>query len=252
MDGAEDLLVVKEELHMQEGILICEHLTLGYEGNEILSDINFSLKAGSYLLVVGENGSGKSTLMKGILGLLRPKSGACHFHGLRKDEVGYLPQQTAMQKEFPASVFEVVLSGCLNRHGRLPFYTKKDRRRAEKMLAKMEIEDLRNEAFANLSGGQKQRVLLCRAMLATTKLLVLDEPVAGLDPMVTGQMYELIQSVNKEEKVTIIMITHDLAGSLDYADCVLHMGAHPEFFESTEEYKKTSLYRNLMGGGVSD
>lgn len=238
----------ERKAYKMEGMVLCDDLSLGYEGNQVITGLNFAIHPGDYLLVVGENGSGKSTLMKGILGLLRPISGACHFHGLRQTEIGYLPQQTPLQKEFPASVLEVVLSGCLNRHGKFPFYRSRDRHQAEELMKNMDILDLKNKSFSALSGGQRQRVLLCRAMLATTKLLVLDEPVAGLDPAVTAGMYELIAGVNREKGIAVIMISHDIAGSLPYANCILHMGHTPHFFRDKEEYIKTDMYKNLMGG----
>ena len=235
-----------------EGTLICDHISLGYEGKVVAKDINFSLNDGDYLVVLGENGSGKTTLMKGILGLLKPMGGACHYHGFSQREIGYLPQQTESQKDFPASVTEVVMSGCLNHKGHSPFYGKKEKKRVAQMMEKLGLTAIRNKSFADLSGGQRQRVLLCRALLATSKLLVLDEPVAGLDHLVTTQMYEMIHKINKEDHITVIMISHDVAGSMNYCNRVLHMGKKPRFYEDIEQYKTTSQFERLTGGADND
>ena len=215
--------------------LLCEDLTLGYENGAILEGLSFSVEQGDYLAIVGENGSGKTTLMKTVLGLLKPLKGEVVFgDGLRKYEIGYLPQQSAMQKDFPASVWEVVLSGCLAKKRFFPFYTKEDKARAMGNLERMGIADLRGQSYRELSGGQQQRVLLARALTATEKLLLLDEPVSGLDPVVTAEMYEIIESLHKAG-VTIIMISHDIGAAVRYATKILHIGGEP-FFGSVEEY----------------
>ena len=215
--------------------LLCDDLTLGYENGAILEGLSFSVEQGDYLAIVGENGSGKSTLMKTVLGLLKPLKGEVVFgDGLRKYEIGYLPQQSAMQKDFPASVWEVVLSGCLTKKRFLPFYTKEDKARAVANLERMGIADLRKRSYRELSGGQQQRVLLARALCATEKLLLLDEPVSGLDPVVTAEMYEIIDELHKAG-VTIIMISHDVGAAVRYATKILHIGGEP-FFGTVEEY----------------
>ncbi|EJX03263.1 zinc ABC transporter, ATP-binding protein, partial [gut metagenome] len=171
-------------------ILKCEDLSFAYEGRQVLNDVNFTLSAGNYLCVLGENGSGKSTLIKGLLGLKSPESGKIIFgEGLKSTEIGYLPQQTAMQKDFPASVYEVVLSGCLSSLGKRRWYNKEDKKKAMENMERMGIEDIKDKSYQSLSGGQQQRVLLARALCATKKLLLLDEPVTGLDPIATGEMY---------------------------------------------------------------
>lgn len=229
-------------------MLQCSHLTLGYEGSEVIKDLSFKVKQGDFLLIVGGNGSGKSTLLKGILGLLRPKSGVCDFSGMKATEIGYLPQQTPIRKDFPASVSEVAITGCLNRHRMSPFYGREEKAHVSSMLQKLGIYELRNKPFAQLSGGQRQRVLLCRAMLATSKLLVLDEPAAGLDPASAAQMYELLHQMNTEENVTIMMISHDIREGLKYCSRILHLDGEAHFFENVEEYQNTLLYRKLTGG----
>lgn len=225
----------------------CENVTLGYEGKSIIENLSFCVNQGDYLCIIGENGAGKSTLMKTMLNLKKPMAGEIKKgDGLSRYEVGYLPQQTPVQKDFPATVYEVALSGCLNRCGIKPFYSKADKALTLDNLKKMDILDLKDMSFRDLSGGQKQRVLLARALCATKKLLLLDEPVAGLDPKVTNEMYELIGELNKEG-ITIIMVSHDLASALKYASHILHIGGGHQFYGTKEEYLNTPMYRRIVG-----
>jgi len=226
--------------------LSIENLSLGYDGHVILSDVNFSVNAGDYLCIVGENGSGKSTMMKTILGLQKPLDGAIRFgDGLKANEIGYLPQQTAAQKDFPATVWEIVLSGCQARAGLRPFYSKAEKQMAKENMEKMGITQFAGRCYRELSGGQQQRVLLARALCATRKLLLLDEPVSGLDPKVTLEMYQLIEKLNKEEHVTILMISHDISAAVKYATHILHVG-HEMFFGPTEEYLRSAMARRFL------
>ena len=203
--------------------LTCQNLRVGYDGKSVLQNLSFEVFAGDYLCIVGENGSGKSTLMKTILGLQPPISGRILTgDGLRKNEIGYLPQQTVVQKDFPASVREIVLSGCQGRCGSRPFYNKEEKQLAEENLRKMQIDKLSKRCYRELSGGQQQRVLLARALCATQKMLLLDEPVSGLDPKVTAEMYRLIDELNHRDGITIIMISHDIAAAVKYASHILH------------------------------
>ncbi len=216
--------------------LICRDLTLGYDGREILSGLSFEVQAGEYLCIVGENGSGKSTLMKTILGLQAPMHGRVSTgDGLRRSEIGYLPQQTVVQRDFPASVWEIVLSGCQGRRRLHPFYSREDKALARENIRKMGLDDLTRRCYRELSGGQQQRVLLARALCATQKILLLDEPVSGLDPKVTAEMYELIDTLNKRDGITIIMISHDIDAAVRYATRILHIGSSV-FFGTKEEY----------------
>ena len=216
--------------------LTCQNLTVGYDGRAVLQGLNFEVNAGNYLCIVGENGSGKSTLMKTILGLQAPISGTILTgDGLRKNEIGYLPQQTQVQKDFPASVREIVLSGCQGRCGSRPFYSKEEKGLAEENIGKMGIGSLAKRCYRELSGGQQQRVLLARALCATRKMLLLDEPVSGLDPRVTAEMYELIERLNREEGITVIMISHDISAALRYASHILHIG-DSVFFGTKADY----------------
>lgn len=219
--------------------LICENVVMGYEKKAVTHTIDFKLEQGNYLYIIGDNGSGKSTLIKGILGLRKPMSGKITFgDGVKQNEIGYMPQQTIVQKDFPASVEEIVLSGCLSRNGLKPFYTKKDRKLADEMLAKMEIPELKKRSYRELSGGQQQRVLLARALCATQKMLLLDEPVAGLDPETTEELYALLEKLNREDGITIIMVSHDLPAVSQYASHVLNLVKKPVFFGTKEEYIK--------------
>ena len=221
-------------------LLSIENLTVGYEGEAVLDNISFSIDKGDYLCIVGENGSGKTTLMKTMLGLIPPIKGQIkHGDGLKKNEIGYLPQQTVVQKDFPASVREIVLSGCQNRSRFIPFYTKEDKQLAAEKLKELDIADLSGRCNRDLSGGQQQRVLLARALCATGKLLVLDEPVAGLDPVVTAEMYDLISVLNRKG-IAVIMISHDLNMALEYASHILHIG-NDVFFGTKEEYLNSNI-----------
>ena len=222
-------------------LLTCSELALGYDGHPVLSGVSFTVQAGNYLCIVGENGSGKTTLMKTILGLQKPLRGTITFgDGLRQNEIGYLPQQTAVQKDFPATVQEIVLSGCQAHTGGRPFYSREEKSLAESNMARMELLPLRKRCYRELSGGQQQRVLLARALCATRKLLVLDEPVAGLDPHVTAEMYDLIRKLNREEGITVIMISHDIAAAVREASHILHAG-QDLFFGTTEEYLRSDM-----------
>ncbi len=227
-------------------LLTCRDLTLGYDGREIVTGLNFEINSGDYICVVGENGSGKSTMMKTILGLQAPLGGKILFgDGLKPTEVGYLPQQTLVQRDFPASVREIVLSGCSGRAGLRPFYSKADKRRAAENMEKMGIAHLSSRCYRELSGGQQQRVLLARALCATRKILLLDEPVSGLDPKVTQEMYQLIEKLNHEEHVTIIMISHDIGAAVRYASHILHVG-HEMYFGPTAEYVRSAAARRFL------
>lgn len=224
--------------------ITCKHLTLGYESKEILSDLSFNVEKGNYLCIVGENGSGKTTLVKALLGLHRPMSGEiCTGDELKFNEIGYLPQQTVVQKDFPASVEEIVLSGCRSSKFS-PFYSKQQKKLAATNMEKMNIHSLRRRCYRELSGGQQQRVLLARALCATKKLLLLDEPVSGLDPLVTDEMYKLIDELNKNDKITIVMISHDIPAAIKYASHILHIG-DKIFFGTAQEYAKSDFAKHF-------
>lgn len=228
-------------------LISCRNVSMTYENTVALRNLTFEVLSGDYLCVLGENGSGKSTLMKGLLGLKAPAQGTITFgDGLRQKEIGYLPQQTQIQREFPACVSEVVLSGCLNRGG-LPFYTRADRERARENMEKLELSGLSRRSYRELSGGQQQRVLLARALCATRKLLLLDEPVSGLDPVATAHMYALLERLNREEGITVIMVSHDVHGALQSANRILHLHTDMLYFGTADDYFRTELGRRFMG-----
>ena len=230
-------------------VLSCENLCLAYENKIAVSGLSFSLEAGEYLCIVGENGSGKSTLIKALLGLKQPKSGSISLSGgVKHTEIGYLPQQTPAQKDFPASVWEVVLSGCLNSRGLISFYSRRDKQRAMENLEKLGIAGLKNACYRELSGGQQQRALLARALCATQKMLLLDEPVTGLDPIATAEFYSLILELNKREGVTVIMVSHDLHAAIDYADKILQLRCEPVYYGPASEYAESEAGKKLLGG----
>ena len=228
-------------------LLTVSGLTLGYGGRPVLSDINFTVGAGDYLCIIGENGSGKSTLMKAVLGLVRPIDGIITFgDGLKKTEIGYLPQQTAAQKDFPASVSEVVLSGCVARGGGSLFAGGEEKKTAAANMEKLGILPLAKKCYRELSGGQQQRVLLARALCAADKLLLLDEPVTGLDAQSTAEMYSVIAELNRNG-MAIVMISHDIAAALKYAGIILHVD-EPLFFGTSDDFLSVSARRLSTAG----
>lgn len=233
-------------------LISCNNLTLGYENKNVLENISFEVEKGDYLCIVGENGSGKSTLVKGLLGLMTPKKGKIVYGDqLSFKEIGYLPQQTEIQKDFPATVYEVVQSGCLNKLGNHPFFRKKEKTIVLGNIKKLNIEEIKDKSFRDLSGGQQQRVLLARALCASNNLLLLDEPVTGLDPLVTAEFYNLIAKLNKENSTTIIMVSHDINAALEKANKVLHIDKHIKFFGDVKDYLASEAGSNLMGGAVN-
>lgn len=222
-------------------LIKCKDLSLGYDGKAIVENLSFEVNAGDYLCIVGENGSGKSTLMKALLGLGKPMSGSIVFgDGLKKNGIGYLPQQTVVQRDFPASVYEVVLSGCLSSCGFSPFFTQKHRKTAKMNMERLGITKLSGRCYRELSGGQQQRVLLARALCASSKLLLLDEPVTGLDPKVTHEMYSLISSLNNNG-ITVIMISHDISAAAANATHILHISHKPLFYGKVGDYLSSDV-----------
>ncbi|MGI5898517.1 MAG: metal ABC transporter ATP-binding protein [Christensenellales bacterium] len=229
-----------------------KNISLGYEGKKVVEDLSCTVSSGDYLCIVGENGSGKSTLMKTMLGLIPPIAGKIVFSdGLRQREIGYLPQQTQVQRDFPASVMEIVLSGFLGKSGMRPFYSREEKSLALENLERLGISGLSKRCYRELSGGQQQRVLLARALCATGKVLLLDEPAAGLDPKATIDMYQTIMDLNQNDGITIIMISHDVSAALEYASHILHIGNRPLFFGKKQEYLESDIGRAfyIVGGG---
>lgn len=222
--------------------ITCDMLSIGYEGTAIAENLCFSVKKGEFLCIVGENGAGKSTLIKTMLHLMEPLQGEIIFgDNLQGNEVGYLPQIKSSQKDFPATVWEIVLSGTLTRCGKRPFYRREEKEMAQENLKRMGIWELRKKCYRNLSGGQQQRVLLARALCATSKLLILDEPVTGLDPLVTKEFYQVVKELN-ESGITIIMVSHDMEQAVKHSTHILHMGKRQLFFGKKEDYLQSNLW----------
>ena len=216
----------------------CTDLKMGYEDGVVFENLSFSVNKGDYLCIVGENGSGKSTLMKGLLGLVAPISGSIEYgDGLEKKGIGYLPQQTDIQSDFPGSVYEVVLSGTLSLR-KLPFYSKNQKKTAFENMDRVGISDIKNKCFQELSGGQQQRALLARALCATTKLIILDEPITGLDPLASQELYDLVKTLNKDG-ITVVMVSHDINAAVTHASHILHLSGESYFYGTTHKYVRS-------------
>lgn len=228
-------------------LIACRDVSFAYEGNIVAEGLNFEINSGDYVCIVGENGSGKSTLVKGLLRLKAPSRGSIDFSDIKPNEIGYMPQQRETQKDFPASAYEVVISGRLNSRGIRPFYDSKDRLEASLNMEKLGILKLKHKCFRELSGGQQQRVLLARALCATRRMLILDEPTAGLDPVATQELYSLIEMVNMKLGITVIMVSHDIEAALRYASHILHLNRSQEYFGSVDGYIDTEVGSKFTG-----
>ena len=228
--------------------IVCDHVDFGYENQDAVTDLSLEIYPGDYLCIVGANGSGKSTLIKGFLGLLPPTSGTLLVaEELRRGGIGYLPQQTAAQKDFPATVYEVVLSGTLGRRGNLPFYSREEKKLAERSMERLGIWNLRRKSYRDLSGGQQQRVLIARALCATEQMLILDEPITGLDPSGIQKLYHLIRELNQKDEITIVMVSHDIRNVVSQADKILHMQQRALFYGTVEDYVESRAGREFLG-----
>ena len=230
--------------------LRCENISVGYEDGIVVSDVSFELNRGDYVCIVGENGAGKSSLLKGILGLAKIQGGKLEYgDGMSRADVGYLPQQKDYQKNFPATVKEVVMSGFLNKMGLRPYYNRAEKTKAMEILSDFGMADYVRASFGSLSGGQKQRVLLARAMCATDKLLLLDEPTTGLDPVATEELYELLKRLNREKKTTILMVSHDLNKAVSDAGLILHVNKRSGcgYFGPADKYLDSEAARHFLG-----
>ena len=234
---------------MSEKLISCRDVAIAYDNVIAAENITFDVYSGDYICITGENGSGKSTLLKGILGLHPLHSGKIEYPSITKKEIGYLPQQTTIQRDFPASVYEVVISGCLGKRGLRPFYNENERKTAEANMERLAISDLRKRSYRELSGGQQQRVMLARALCASERMLLLDEPLTGLDPVVSAELYSIIKKLN-DEGVTIIMVSHDAAGSIREAKKILHLEKSMRFFGTVEEYLESDISAQFFGREV--
>lgn len=232
-------------------LVACKDLSIGYENRTVLSGLNFEIRDGDYLCIVGENGSGKSTLVKTLLKLCKPIKGEIIFSSeIKANEIGYLPQSDEIQHDFPAGVFEAVISGRINRLGFKPFFSQSDKEAAEKSIELLGLSDIKSKSFQELSGGQRQRVLLARALCAGRKILLLDEPVTGLDPLAAQEMYSLIMRLNRELGITVIMVSHDIQAAEKYSSHILHLGNKDYYFGTTSDYKNSKLYRKFEGDNI--
>ena len=234
---------------MNQSLLICSHVDFGYENYDVVKDVTMEIGEGDYICIVGENGSGKSTLMKGLLGLLKPTGGELILsEELKRSGIGYLPQQTPAQKDFPATVSEVVIAGGLGKRGNRRFYSGSERELAEMNMERLGITELKKSCYRDLSGGQKQRVLIARALCATDRLLILDEPITGLDPATIQEFYHVIRHLNRDEKVAVLMVSHDIQNIVTQANKILQLKQTVQFYGSVEDYKKSKYGIEFLGG----
>jgi len=230
-------------------LLTLENVTFGYDKNIVINDLSFEVHEGDYLYVVGENGAGKSTLIKGLLGLLTPMKGKVFLDSsLEQKQIGYLPQMSTSMGLFPASVYEVVLSGCLNSRGILPTYSNENKQLAEENLKKLRIEDLKHKSFLELSGGQQRRVLLARALCSMKKILILDEPISGLDPKASNEFYQIIKELNEKDNIAVVMVSHDIRSAIRYGKTILHLSPEGAFMGNIDEYKENIISNYFMMG----
>ena len=235
----------------QNELIVCRDVSLGYEGQSVLTHLDLTIRTGDYLCIVGDNGSGKSTLLRGLLGLLPPQSGQIlRSPELQRGAIGYLPQQTRAQRDFPATVYEVVLSGCLNQKKNRFFYSAAQKSQALMNMGKLGVLELKDQCYRDLSGGQQQRVLLARALCAASSLLILDEPITGLDPAAAQDLYKTLTYLNQKEGMAVVMVTHDLKAALRSARTVLHIGRSSYFCGSVAEYLVSPQGRRFQEGSV--
>ena len=231
-----------------EPVLQCKNLNIAYNGHTVVKDVSFDVMPGEYLCIVGENGSGKSSLVKGLLNLVPVRSGSVSFAEGVSGGIGYLPQQSPIQRDFPASVEEVVLLGCIKNTGFRPFFSKSEKKTAEENMKQLHIFDIRKKSYRELSGGQQQRVLLARALCSADRMLLLDEPVTGLDPIVSSELYSVIHKLNHERNLTVVMVSHDIASATANADKNLHLDEKVEFFGTADEYLDSNLGKRFAKG----
>ncbi|MDR3237835.1 MAG: metal ABC transporter ATP-binding protein, partial [Spirochaetia bacterium] len=227
-------------------LIRCRNISFSYDENVVLRGVDFDINAGDYICIVGENGSGKTTLLKGLLGFQKAFEGEIIYDKtLSPRDIGYVPQKNPMQKDFPASVYEVVISGRLSKCGFRPFYNKADKNIADENLSKLDILPLKHKCFRELSGGQQQRVLLSRALCSAAKFLILDEPASGLDPIVSADLYQLIKRIN-DDGIAVVMVSHDLNKSIEYARKILHLQNKQLFFGNTQSYVNSDIGKFFM------
>lgn len=227
-------------------LLECKNLSVSFDGRPIIKDLSFTVNEKDFICIIGENGTGKSTLTNAMLGLIPITSGSIELHGICKSDIGYLPQKLKVENNFPASVYEIVMSGFVGKSFFNPFYTKSQKCKATDSIELLSIDSIKSRPFTELSGGQQQRVLLARAICAAEKLVLLDEPVTGLDAQSSDSFYKLIMHLNSEHGVAVIMVSHDIERSVKFAEKVLHLGTNDYFFGTVDQYKATDYYKNFL------
>ena len=230
-------------------VIVCKNLTVRNERTLALDDVSFAVHKGEFLSIVGENGAGKSTLVKTILGMTAPDAGSVETDAGTAGRIGYMPQQSSAQRDFPASVREVVLSGCVGGTGFLPFYSRAQKAAARANMDMLGVTPFAKKNYRALSGGQQQRVLLCRALCAAGEVLLLDEPTTGLDPLVTKELYTTVKHLSVEHGMTVIMVSHDVDAALRYSDRILHLATSLRFIGTPQDYLKTPYGAAFSGEG---
>ena len=232
-------------------LIKCNNIEFKYDGKEILKNISFEVNKGDYLCIIGENGSGKSTLLNILTGILKPNNGTVTLsNNLSKKEIGYLPQKSEIYENFPASVYEVVISGCVNKLSIIPFYRRKEKQIANYNMNLLEISNIKNKCFHELSGGQKQRVLLTRTLCSTRDVILLDEPVSGLDPIITESFYNVVNHLNSEHGTTVVMVSHDIQNCLKYASHILYIGKDLFYYGSKSDFLNSEFSKNIRGNQI--
>ena len=232
-------------------LIKCNNIEFKYDGKEILKNISFEVNKGDYLCIIGENGSGKSTLLNIISGVLKPNNGTVTLDSnLSKKEIGYLPQKSEIYENFPASVYEVVISGCVNKLSIIPFCRRKEKQIANYNMNLLEISNIKNKCFHELSGGQKQRVLLARTLCSTRDIILLDEPVSGLDPIITESFYNVVNHLNNEHGTTVVMVSHDIQNCFKYASHILYIGKELFYYGSKSDFLNSEFSKNIRGNQI--
>lgn len=193
---------------------------IGYKTMFALKNISFDVNSGEYICIIGDNGAGKTTLIKSLLSLNDISSGKIEIN-CKRNEISYLPQNSSIPLDFPATVEEIVLTGTQDDKIKAFFYGVNQKKMANSAMEKARITNLAKRRFGELSGGQQQRVLFARAIAKNPKVLILDEPCTGLDSSTCKDFYKLLDDVNSIERVTIIMVLHDLSAVKKYASKII-------------------------------
>jgi len=238
-------------------IIEIKNLSFSYDKQTILENINLKVEENDFLAIIGPNGGGKSTLLKLILGIIPIKDGSIHTFGAypkkNLEKIGYVPQNTNVNTDFPIKVIEVVLMGHIGTKRPLFGYAEEEKLCALGALAQVGMEAYANARIGSLSGGQRQRVMIARALCAHPKILILDEPTASIDVEGQRQIYELLKRLN--EYITIIVVSHDISVIMQYANKVVHInktlsyhdvsGLMPSATNASEHFCEVELFNKL-------